>query len=142
MSKKIVLLICIILIFITIPVLCQIFELNKNGNNLLPNDRKLRESDYVNAYCTGEVEYKLPDKTRVDCLTDEYAMEFDWAKKWYEGVGQALWYAYNTGKKPCLVLILKTQNDYIYYNRAKILCEKYKIKLIEIKAKDYKFNSF
>ena len=35
------------------------------------------EADYVNEYCEGKIEYRLPDKTRVDCLTDEYAIEFD-----------------------------------------------------------------
>jgi len=66
-----------------------------------------------------------------------YAIEFDWAKKWYEGFGQALWYAHNTGKKPCLVLILKSDKDYKYFNRAKILSDKYNVNLIEVKSKEY-----
>ncbi len=138
-KKKLVSILIIIIFFIiAIPVLCQIFILNQNGNSLLPDKEKLRESDYVHAYCNGKEEFILPDKTRVDCLTETHACEFDWAKKWYEGFGQALWYAYNTNKKPCLVLILKSNKDYIYYNRAKILCDKYGINLVEIKAKDYK----
>ena len=97
---------------------------------------KLLEADYVKMHCKGEIEYVLSDKTRIDCLTPEYACEFDFAKKWYEGVGQALYYAEQTGKKPCLALILKTQNDYKYFNRAKSLCEKQGIKLIEIKGEN------
>ena len=42
-------------------------------------EHNYREADYVNAYCNGDIEYILNDKTRVDCLTDYYAIEFDWA---------------------------------------------------------------
>ena len=136
-TKTITTLIAIVIFFIAIPVLCQIFVLNYDGDQTLPEGKKLHEADYVNAYCNGTVEYILPDKTRVDCLTETHACEFDWANKWYEGFGQALWYAHNTGKEPCLVLILKSQKDYVYFNRAKILCDKYGIKLIEVKAKDF-----
>ena len=136
-KKLAILLIIIIVLLITIPVLCQIFILNQNGDSLLPAKEKLHEADYVHAYCKGVEEYVLPDKTRVDCLTETHACEFDWAKKWYEGFGQALWYSHNTGKKPCLVLILKSDKDYIYFNRAKILCDKYGVNLIEVKAKNY-----
>ncbi len=140
LTKKKVILIIIVFVFLsfTIPVLCQIFILNQNGDKLLPTGKKLLEADYVHAYCKGTEEYVLPDKTRIDCLTETHACEFDWAKKWYEGFGQALWYSHNTGKKPCLVLILKSDKDYVYYNRAKILCDKYGINLIEVRAKDFK----
>ena len=136
-KKLAIILIIIIVLLITIPVLCQIFILNQNGDSLLPTKEKLHEADYVHAYCKGTEEYVLPDKTRVDCLTETHACEFDWAKKWYEGFGQAHWYSHNTGKKPCLVLILKSDKDYIYFNRAKILCDKYGVNLIEVKAKNY-----
>ena len=136
-KKLTILLIIVIFLLIAIPVLCQIFILNQNGKKYLPSKEKLYEADYVHAYCKGTEEYVLPDKTRVDCLTETHACEFDWAKKWYEGFGQALWYSHNTGKKPCLVLILKSDKDYIYFNRAKILCDKYGVNLIEVKAKNY-----
>jgi hypothetical protein len=38
------------------------------------------ESDYVEYYCQqwhGQIEYRLPDRTRVDCLTETQAIEFD-----------------------------------------------------------------
>ncbi len=34
------------------------------------------EADYVNFNCDGEIEHVLSDRTRVDCLTDEYAIEY------------------------------------------------------------------
>ena len=59
-----------------------------------------KEVEYQHAYCSansGIEEYKLPDKTRVDCLTEKYAIEFDFHNKWAESIGQALYYAEITG---------------------------------------------
>ena len=56
-------------------------------------------------------EYLLDDNTRVDCLTDEYAIEFDFGPKWAEAIGQALYYGIKTGRKPGVVLILEYEND-------------------------------
>lgn len=72
------------------------------------------ECAYQHAYQQlygGIEEYRLPDKTRVDLLTDEYAIEFDFANKKYEAVGQALHYAIMTGKKPKIVLILDKKHE-------------------------------
>ena len=57
-----------------------------------------KESYYQNIWCRenlGITEYILPDKARVDCLTNSYAVEFDFASKWAESVGQSLYYAYS-----------------------------------------------
>jgi len=40
----------------------------------------------------GVIEYVLQDKTRVDCLTEEHAIEFDFANHWAESIDQALYY--------------------------------------------------
>lgn len=71
------------------------------------------EKDYQKAWCSanqGYPEFVLPDKTRVDCLTAEYAIEFDFAKKWAESIGQALYYSLITQKKPGVVLIVENQS--------------------------------
>ena len=68
------------------------------------------ESDYVDHYCQqwkGQIELRLPDRTRIDCLTDTHAIEFDWCKKWAESIGQALYYSAKTGKAPKVALICK-----------------------------------
>lgn len=52
-------------------------------------------------------EYILPDKTRVDCVTNIYAIEVDFANKWAEAVGQSLYYALCLNKKPAVVLIME-----------------------------------
>ncbi|MFH2120932.1 MAG: hypothetical protein ABIJ25_11130 [Pseudomonadota bacterium] len=41
-----------------------------------------KEKVYQDAWCakaSGQTEYKLDDGARVDCLTEEYAVEFDFA---------------------------------------------------------------
>ena len=86
---------------------------------------KHNESSYQHAYCAmykGIEEYENSDKTRVDCLTSDYAIEFDFANKWHEAIGQALHYALMTDRKPKVVLILdkdKLKSQLIYYNRVK-----------------------
>lgn len=52
-------------------------------------------------------EFVLDDKTRVDILTKEYAIEVDFADNWYNGVGQSLHYALKTDKKPAMVIIVE-----------------------------------
>ena len=74
------------------------------------------------------MEYKNADKTRVDCLTKDYAVEFDFAEKWAESVGQSLHYEMMTGKKAMIVLILEhPETQMVYYERTKKLGEKYGI---------------
>ena len=71
------------------------------------------------------MEYENKDKTRVDCLTDTYAVEFDFANKWAESVGQALHYGLMTGKKPKVVLILDNNKQMVYFKRVQKLADKY-----------------
>ena len=91
------------------------------------------EKEYQKAWCDkagGVTEFKNPDNTRIDCLTKKYAIEFDFAEKWAESVGQALYYGLMTGKKSGIVLISEnSEKDIPYINRASVLSKKYKIKL-------------
>ena len=68
------------------------------------------------------MEYVLPDKTRVDCLTATHAIEIDWAEKWAEGIGQALYYAKITGKAPAVALIVG-EKDARYLKRLELVAE-------------------
>jgi hypothetical protein len=66
------------------------------------------EADYTLAWCRerlGTMEVTLKDKTRVDCLTATHAVEFDYAPKWAEAIGQALHYGRMTGMRAGIVLI-------------------------------------
>lgn len=90
---------------------------------------KHNEIVYQQAWCSmhnGTMEYKNADETRIDCLTENEAVEFDFAKKWAEGIGQALHYGLMTGKKPKVVLILDNpERQMVYFQRVQKLAEKY-----------------
>ena len=106
--------------------------------------RMYNEAYYQNTWCNeknGITEYKLSDYTRVDCLTSEYAVEFDFANKWAEAVGQSLHYGMMTSKKPAIVLIIEKPKDFIYYDRLQIICQKYGITLWYVKSPLYDNNS-
>ncbi|MDL2270028.1 hypothetical protein LJC71_04775 [Desulfosarcina sp. OttesenSCG-928-A07] len=75
----------------------------------------------------GKMEVRLPDGTRCDCLTDTHAVEFDFGNNWAESIGQALYYAVQTGKKPGVVLILENQKDYKYWIRLNTVIQHYGI---------------
>lgn len=98
------------------------------------------EKYYQNEWCSrwkGLAEVKLPDKTRVDCITANYAVEFDFAHKWAEAIGQSLHYGKMTGKKPAIILILENEKDFKYYNRAKTITVDHGITLWYMKSPDY-----
>lgn len=75
------------------------------------------EAYYQKKYCPGLTEHVLTDKTRVDCLTGTHAIEFDFARKWAEAIGQSLHYGQATGKKPGIVLIIESDKSTRYLRR-------------------------
>ena len=78
------------------------------------------ESRYQEAWCNkmgGVMEYRLDDGTRVDCMTGEYAVEVDFAPKFYEAIGQSLFYALKTGKQAGILIILENGTDGRYMDR-------------------------
>ena len=85
-------------------------------NNFKPNKViKYREADYVDYACpklNGVIEFSLDDGSRVDCETDTHSIEFDFAKKWAEAIGQALYYSSKTGKKAGIFLIIVKKRDW------------------------------
>ena len=98
---------------------------------MLPNQN---ESYYVSQWCTsdfGRKEAVLWDMTRVDCLAKDCAIEFDFAKKWAESIGQSLYYSKMTGKQPAVALILTSLTDYKYVKRIERLDNGIKIFLIK-----------
>ena len=91
------------------------------GKHLFP------ERHYQDIWCAnrgGQVEVRQVDGTRVDCLTDTHAIEFDFGSKWAESAGQALYYSAMTGKKAGIVLIMEDpEKDQKYLDRLKKLIE-------------------
>lgn len=103
-------------------------------------DKFYNEKYYQNEWCTrwqGRQEVRLKDKTRIDCMTKNYVVEFDFARKWAEAIGQSLHYARMTGKKPGIILIIEKPKDMVYYNRIKPLCKQYNIALWYMKSPIY-----
>jgi len=84
----------------------------------------------------GQTEVVLNDKARVDCLTDQYAVEVDFAEKWAEGIGQALFYGVKTGRKPGVLLILENDGDERFIERLNLTAEKYGITTWTITPED------
>lgn len=79
-----------------------------------------QEKTYQAVWCkanNGRTEVVLNDKVRVDCLTKTHAIEFDFANKWAESVGQSLYYGLQTKKKPGVVLILENPRREARYLR-------------------------
>ncbi len=97
-------------------------DISIDKNNPYEMKAGLSEAEYVRQWCTpniGKQEFVLIDGTRVDCLTKDYAIEFDFAQKWAESIGQSLYYAKMTGKKPAVAIIKKSPLDYKYIFRIK-----------------------
>lgn len=100
-----------------------------------------KEKVYQEHFCKqfgGVSEYRLKDKTRVDCLLNDYAIEVDFAQKWAESIGQSLYYASQTSRKAAVLLIMEDlQNDQKYLQRLKDVSQKHGI---EIWIIDQEFN--
>lgn len=134
MKKKYLFLIVSIFVFlISLAVFCSTYPFQTPKFD--ETQENFHEKDYVQAYCKGVIEYVLPDRTRVDCLTDEYAIEFDWGKKWAEAIGQSLYYAKMTGKKPGVAIIIKSPKEQRYIERIKKVDKN--IEIFVIKARDF-----
>ena len=97
-----------------------------------------KEKIYQEIFCDkvkGKMEYRLPDRTRVDCQTSTYSFEVDFGRKGFEGIGQALYYSMITGKKAGLLLIQENKSDNRYIGRLKKLCKKHDVTLFIINKK-------
>lgn len=67
-----------------------------------------KEAYYQAQWCAdndGILEVILPSGARCDCMTPTHAVEFDFASKWAEAIGQALHYAAQSGHRAGVVLI-------------------------------------
>lgn len=85
----------------------------------------LPERWYQDMYCEYTIEHTLPNGARVDCLTPTLAIEYDFARKWYEAIGQSLYYAMLTNRKAAIALIVTKTSDIRYYSRAVRTIEHY-----------------
>jgi len=104
------------------------------------NDIYYSEDWHVRNWCNpvSIVEAVQEDKTRVDCLTKDFSYEFDWAKKYNEAIGQSLGYSIRTGRRPGIVLIMKSEQDIKYWNRLQEIILKFNLPIQTLKMKAVK----
>jgi len=95
--------------------------------------------EFLNVALQGEMEHRLKDKTRVDILTEDLAIEIDFASKWYEAIGQATHYALMTNKPPGVLLIVRKESDEKYIKAARNVCRNTRI---ELEGKSYGITLF
>lgn len=94
---------------------------NFKSESKISQQPKKNEAYYTNVICNnlnGKAEHRLTDNTRIDCLTQKYAIELDWANKWHEGITQALYYAMKSGKEAKLVLLTTRKDDKRFYKKS------------------------
>jgi len=117
----------------------KIFFLLLLSSALLFSKHLHKEKVYQEHFCKilgGVTEYSLQDKTRVDCLIDDYAIEVDFAQKWAESIGQSLYYAQQTSRKPAVLLIMENQEkDIKYLRRLQSVSQTHKIDIWSINNK-------
>ena len=68
---------------------------------------------------------RTPDGSYPDIETPTHAYEVDWCSdpKWKEAIGQARFYARTTGKKPGVILLMKSGDlQRLYYLRCLVAC--------------------
>lgn len=61
---------------------------------------------------------QTPSGARCDLMTEDYAIEVDWAYKYAEGIGQAALYAAELKRKPLVILLLKADHNPVHLERA------------------------
>ena len=69
----------------------------------------------------------MNDGRRIDCLTGSHAIEFEFARKWPEAIGQSLEYSMLTGKSAGIVLVLRRSLDQAYWQRLNAVVSHYRL---------------
>jgi len=83
-------------------------------------DRETTWSAYLAEKLDGVPEVRTIDNTRCDIVTDDMAIEVEWANKWPEAIGQVLRYSVMLGRKPAIIFLLKTPADRLHVTRAAV----------------------
>ena len=90
-----------------------------------PTDHEPVWSQYIARtwWMHAEPEFVAADGSRVDILSSEVAWEVEWAKKWQESIGQAVWYSIVTSRKGGVILLLRNKpTEKVYIARCAACC--------------------
>ena len=92
--------------------------------------------DIFTAQIGGRTEVTAGDGTRCDILTDSYAIEVDFARKWGEAIGQSLNYGFQFNRQAGIVLILEKPSYRKHLIRVNSIIQHYDppIKVWEMRA--------
>jgi len=77
----------------------------------------------------GTTEVYLPDRTRVDIMTESHVFEVDFATKWAESIGQSLHYEGMTGKQAAVLLVMKGTSEERFLKRLMQVASKHGIEV-------------
>lgn len=86
------------------------------------------EEKINNQWCkkmNGISQFTTKDRTYVDCLTDEYAIETEYDYNWKEAVGQSLHYAETTDRKAAILLIQRSSSKKNYLSELNRVIQKF-----------------
>ena len=81
-----------------------IFSAQAEGARL--NHERFYQEEWCGEH-KGIIEHILPDKTRVDCLLHDYAVEVAFSGKHHQALGQSLFHAQMTGRFAGVLLIME-----------------------------------
>lgn len=96
------------------------------------SQERQRESYYQEEFAKvlgGETEVVLSDRTRVDIVTDKYAIEVDFGYKWAESIGQALYYEKMLDKQAGVLLVVEGHEEERFINRLMAVAVEHGIKV-------------
>ena len=118
---------CLFLLGFVIPIIC------------FSNHKEKCYQNYFAKQVNGSAEVLMPDNTRCDILTEDLAIEVDFAYKWAEAIGQSLHYAKMMNRQAAIIIILKKKDDHLHMTKLLRVISDYKlpIKVFSFKTKDF-----
>lgn len=73
--------------------------------------------DLFAASMKAQTSVLLPDMTKVDIVTDTFAIEVDFGPKWAEAIGQSLYYSRSLNKRAGVLLIVDRETEERFVRR-------------------------
>jgi hypothetical protein len=90
----------------------------------------LPDEMYSKKWCSdhgGVTGVRMPDGTSADCITTTHVMEVQFAPRWAEAMGWALYYSSESGKRAGIVLIIKENKDLEYWKQLNSTIQHFKL---------------
>lgn len=97
--------------------------------------------DIFAAQVSGRTEVAAGDGTRCDILTDSYAIELDFARKWGEAIGQSLNYGFQFNRQAGILLILENPSNRKHLIRVNSSIQHYALPIKVWKVQGYEQSS-